>query len=155
MAWYKHNSDGTLRTEDYKFTVKDLNDPELRVLRQVVANHNKQVRKDARRNQFGRGEYIANRLMRVRIMPRGARREHARKDYPGYGSFRSSAAYDSYLPMRYGTSFDVYVGRDTTAAYRMQRELQTGLTPGMQAKIDRLQGEIWDIQQQGRENLYG
>lgn len=155
MAWYKHNSDGTLRTEDYKFTVKCLDDPELRQLRDVVAAHNKEVRKDARRNQFGRGEYIANRLMRVRIMPRGPRREHAARDYAGRGSFRSSAAYDSYLPMRYGTSFDVYVGQDTQARYVLQRELQTGLTPGMQAKIARLQTEIFKIEMEGRDNLHG
>lgn len=149
MAEYKFNKDGSLRTEDYKFTVYSLDDPALKQLREVVADHNKETRARCRRNKFNTGQYIANQLMRVRIMPRGPRVEAAWDDY------KSRRAYDSYLPMRHGESFDVYVGRDTTAAYIMQRELQTGLTPGMQARIDRHQAEIWKIQQEGRNRLNG
>lgn len=149
MAEYKFNKDGSLRTEDYKFTIYSLDDPALKQLREVVADHNKETRARCRRNKFGTGEYIANQLMRVRIMPRGKRVEAA------WGDYKSRRAYDSYLPMRHGESFDIYVGRDTTAAYIMQRELQTGLTPGMQARIDRLETEIWKIQQEGRDKLNG
>ena len=139
MAWYKHNRDGTLRTDAYKFTVKDLNDPEVRNLKQVIAAHNAEVRKACRRNKYGTGEYYANQLKRVRIMPRGARVEAA------WGDYKSRRAYDSYLPIRHGETFDIYVDQDKTATYVMQRELQTGQTPGEQAKINRLQNEIWKI----------
>ena len=149
MGYWKGNQDGTLRTPDYKFTVDSLDDADLLELRRVVRAHNVETRARCRRNKFGRGEYVANQLMRVRIMPRGKRVEAAWDDY------KSRRAYDSYLPMRHGEYFDVYVGTDTTAAYIMQRELQTGLTPGMQAKIDRHQAEIWKIQQEGRDRLNG
>ena len=149
MAYYKGNQDGTLRTPDYKFTVDSLDDADLIQLRDVVSAHNAEIRKQCRRNQWNRGEYIANQLMRIRIMPRGPRVEAA------WGDFKSRRAYDSYLPMRHGKTYDIYVGQDTTARYVMQRELQTGLTPGMQAKIAKHQEEIWKLEQEGRNRLHG
>ena len=149
MAWYKHNKDGSLRTDAYKFTVKDLNDPEVRHLKQVIAAHNAEIRKQCRRNQWNRGEYLANQLKRVRVMPRGARVEAA------WGDYKSRRAYDSYLPVRHGQTFDIYVDQDKTATYSMQRELQTGQTPGEQKKLDRLQNEIWDITFQARKRING
>ena len=149
MAHYKFNKDGSLRTADYVFTVDSLDDPQLKELRKTVANHNREVRKLCRRNQWNRGEWHAQWLKRVRIMPRGERVEAA------WGDYKSRRAYDSYLPLRHGKHFDVYVGQDTTARHVMQRELQTGLTPGMQAKIAKHQEEIWKLEQQGRNNLHG
>lgn len=149
MGYYKGNRDGSLRTEDYKFTVDSLDDADLVQLRIAVRKHNVAIRKQCRRNKYGNGERLASQIMRVRIMPRGERVEAA------WGDYKSRRAYDSYLPIRHGKTFDVYVGTDETARYVMQRELQTGLTPGMQAKINRLQNEIWDIQQEGRNRLHG
>ena len=147
MGYYKGNQDGTLRTQDYRFTVDSLDDADLAQLRDVVKAHNREIRKRCRRNKYNNGTWLAKQIMRIRIMPRGPRVEAAWDDY------KSRRAYDSYLPLRHGKTFDIYVGTDETARYVMQRELQTGLTPGMQAKIDRLQNQIWDIQQQGRDNL--
>lgn len=42
---------------------------------------------------------------RVRLMGRGPRRVYANANYGG----RYNSAYDSYLPQRYATRFDVYV----------------------------------------------
>lgn len=155
MGYWKGNQDGTLRTPDYKFTVDSLDDPDLLELRRVVRAHNVKIRKECRRNKWGRGEYHANQLMRVRIMPRGPRAEHAENMFNHWGTQLSRRGYDSYLPLQFGKTFDVYVGQDSHARYVMQRELQTGLTPGMQAKIAKLQEQIWKIEIQGRDNLHG
>ena len=61
-------------------------------------------------------------FMRVAIMPRGPRRDNARRDYPHH---RFGMAYDSYLPMRYGTHFDIYYRPDHTAMWKHDDKLRT------------------------------
>lgn len=134
-----------MRTEAYQFTVESLDDPLLVALKKEIARNNKAMRALAR--QTGR-EYYAHNLKRVRVMPRGPRVEAA------WGDYKSRRAYDSYLPIRHATHFDVYVQKDDKV-YKLIRELQTGLTPGMQDKIERLQAEIWCIAEEGRRNLDG
>ena len=119
------NEKGAVRGETYRFTVTDKNDPALIALKLQVKEHNKQVRLNKKRLEEG---YFANsysfisdlltrlsaqnemynrimkrRCRRVRLMPRGPRREAARKD----GKWAS--AYDCSLPHRHATHFDVYV----------------------------------------------
>ena len=149
MGNYRFNNDGSLRTPDYVFSVDSLDDPDLQILREQVKEHNKETRKLARRNKWNRGSYHADHLQRVRIMPRGKRVEAAWNDY------KSRRAYDSYLPIKHGEHFDVYVGKDTTAAYRMKQELETGLTSWEQQKISKLQYEIMLIESEGFKRKRG
>jgi hypothetical protein len=58
----------------------------------------------ARAQYWGHPTPKAPTMKRVRVMGRGPRKEAAMNDY---GRPR---AYDAYLPQRYATSFDVYIG---------------------------------------------
>ena len=115
-----------IRTPAYQFTVYDLDDPLLLSLRREVKRNNKAMRALARQTER---EYYADNLKRVRIMPRGARMEAAWDDY------KSRRAYDSYLPMRHGTRFDVYIQADDKA-YQLKEEIRYGITPGIRAKLN-------------------
>jgi len=105
------------RTPAYVFTVDSLDDPTLQQLRANCKQHNKSVRA-----YFKKHKELANswskrnalRLMRVAVMPRGPRRAPARKDF-GYRKCSHYSHYDSYLPSKYATHFDVYYRPDTTA----------------------------------------
>ena len=118
MAFYrlpKMSWEGAkLRTPAYQFTVFETNDLLLLRLKQEVARHNKAMRALARQTGL---EYYADRLKRVRLMPRGPRVEAAWQDY------KSKRAYDSYLPMRHGTHFDVYINADDKA-FLLKNELR-------------------------------
>lgn len=127
---YKWN-ESHLRSEAYVFTVGSLDDPTLLALRKEIKRHNKAMRALAR--QTGQ-EYYADRLKRIRVMPRGPRVEAAWDDY------KSRKAYDSYLPMRHGTHFDIYI-QDDDKAYKLKTELRHGLTPGVQARLEQQRAE--------------
>ena len=122
-----------MRTEAYQFTTTDRNDPRIASLKRKIAFANKLSREATRGFNYSR---TVNALWRVRLMPRGPRVEAAWADY------RSRRAYDSYLPQRHGTRFDVYVHHDSTAEWMMRRELDTGLTPGQLRRIDQAQDEL-------------
>ena len=95
-------------------------------------------------------EYYADNLRRVRIMPRGPRKVHAIADYPNSTLGR---AYDSYLPMRYGTRFDVYIQQDDKA-YLLKEELKYGLKPGDQAILNKQFAETWQLEAAQRQEMY-
>ena len=58
-------------------------------------------------------------------MPRGPRRKPAAEDYPDrVNLYGLSMAYDSYLPIRHGEYFDVYMGEDRYAEYRFTNNLE-------------------------------
>ena len=92
-------------------------------------------------------EYYARNLRRVRLMPRGPRVESAWTDY------KSRRAYDSYLPMRHATHFDVYV-QDDDKAYLLVEELRTGIAPGVRAKINQQQAKIWEIEHEFNHQMH-
>lgn len=123
----------TDRTEAYQFTTTDLNDPRIAELKRKIAFTNKLSREATRGWNYNSTVHA---LWRVRCMPRGGRVEAA------WGDYRSRRAYDSYLPHRHGSRFDVYVHRDTTAEYQMSRELATGLTPGQLRRVDNARDEL-------------
>lgn len=134
------------RTEAYQFTTDDKNDPRIAELKAKIAFTNKMSREATRGWNYNSTVHA---LWRVRLMPRGPRVEAA------WGDYRSRRAYDSYLPIRHGTHFDVYVHRDTTAEWMMRRELDTGLTPGQLKRLDDEQNALrnaeWAMHQRLRE----
>ena len=142
-SWYESR----LRTPAYQFTVTSLDDPELAALRKETKRHNKAMRDLAR--QTGQ-EYYADNLRRVRVMPRGPRKVHASADYPHH---TRGGAYDSYLPLRYGKRFDIYIQKDDKA-YLLKEELRYGLRPGDQAVLDRHYNEQWDLEAKQRDEMY-
>ena len=133
------------RCDDYRFSTKSKSDPDLLRLKADIFKKNKQlrtyIRDIAEDNKDLALDYLNrnwNNLQRIRLMPRGKRAVHALKDY-GY-----PRAYDSYLPKKYASYFDVYVGPDTHAEYMFRDQIENNLTPGEQAEINRIQKEIWE-----------
>ena len=80
-------------------------------------------------------------------MPRGPRKDHAIADY------KYSRAYDSYLPLRHGKTFDIYVDTDTTAEMVFKREIRDGLTPGMLRKVNEAFQAEWQLKHNLRQEL--
>lgn len=155
MTQYIMRKDGELRTDAYQFTVDSINDPAIAELRRQVREHNKRIRKMARK--YGQPS-MADNLRVVRLMPRGPRREHAGRDYPEGNGLRSSAAYDSYLPMIYGTHFDVYIQK-SDKSYDLKLEIKTGVSPGQRRRIarfeDKMRKQSWAFEESLRdEGLY-
>ena len=134
------------RTDAYQFTTTDLNDPRINELKANVAFNNRLSREATRGWNHSK---IVHALWRVRLMPRGARTEAA------WGDYRSRRAYDSYLPQRHGDRFDVYLHRDSTAEWMMQREIDTGLTQGQLKRLDRERDELrkqeWEMHSRLRD----
>ena len=83
------------RIDLVKKTVKSMND-------QAKQMHKWKVQ---RAKFYGEETPKAPVRYRVRLMGRGPRRVYANANYGG----RYNSAYDSYLPQRYATHFDVYV----------------------------------------------
>ena len=121
------------RTDSYQFTVTDPKDPRIVELKKQIAFCNKLSREATRGYNYNDTVHA---LWRVRLMPRGKRVEAA------WGDYRSRRAYDSYLPIRHGSHYDVYVHRDSTAEDMMQRELDTGLKPGQLKRLDAEQNAL-------------
>ena len=88
----------TERTEAYQFTTTNKNDERITELKRKIAFCNK-LSREASRDSYNN---TVHPLWRVRLMPRGRRVEAA------WADFRSRRAYDSYLPIRHGSHFDVY-----------------------------------------------
>ena len=143
----KNWNDSVLRTPAYQFTIESLDDPALEELRVECRRNNKAMRALARQTGM---EYYADNLRRVRVMPRGPRKVHAIADYP-YSTLGRS--YDSYLPMRYGKRFDVYIQTDDKA-YKLKEELRTGLRPGDQNMVDKHLTEKWDLETKQYQEMY-
>ena len=98
MATVKQiDSRGKVRTSNYRFTIESKDDKNLTALKESIRKNNR-YRKT-----------VGLRPERVRLMPRGPRRETARKDAVKPYLIQQYKAYDSYLPQRHATHFDVYV----------------------------------------------
>lgn len=145
MATFTNPTQGITRTEDYRFTVTDLRDFELQQLKEAAKTHNKAVREAVRsgkaviRTYSNRDDWSMPKvsLMRVHIMPRGPRASSAKKDFDHTTWYSGRyGQYDSYLPQKHATHFDVYYRVDTHADSKLALEMETGLTPGQQAKVD-------------------
>ena len=83
------------RIDIVKKSVKSMND-------QAKQSHKWAVK---RAEYYGEEAPKAPKRYRVRLMGRGPRRVYANTNYGG----RYNTAYDSYLPQRYATRFDVYI----------------------------------------------
>ena len=92
----------TVRNRDvhsgYKFSTSDKNHSFVKALKQNAKQYN-----DRRRELRKQNNDIDADPIRVRLMPRGHRVGPSLKD------FNRRRAYDTYLPMRYASHFDVYV----------------------------------------------
>jgi hypothetical protein len=109
--------------DNYKFTIKSKNDPQLLHLKKLVSSHNARVRSMARRFN----SYTSNQLLRVSLMARGKRRDkYGRRLHPNC---------DSNLQHKYASRFDVYIHKDSTGNRELQEEIKTGLTTGQQRRI--------------------
>lgn len=134
--------------DTYKFTITGKDAPALAVLKEQIREHNKRIRERAR----SRGEFSPDwnknwtSLLRVKLQARGPRAIHARADF---GPNRARA-YDCSLPHRYATHFDVYVLQDSSGNWSLKREIETGQSPGVQRKIDKLKFEAMKLEWEAR-----
>ena len=143
MANYKNCYDDSIRTTQYMFTVSHKLDPSLLALKRDIAKHNARVRKDARRIGKITDYYYPdmNKIKRVLLMARGPRRDDNGKIL----HFNA----DSCLQHQYATHFDVYVMIDRTNHAILEREIETGNTPGEMKRIDDLKMKIYAIETEG------
>jgi len=147
MAKFTNPKNGLTRTEDYRFTVTDLRDFELAQLKEAAKTHNKAVRKavrdgTAKIREDGDRDYSMPKvsLMRVHIMPRGPRTEASVQD------FSRRRAYDSYLPQKHATHFDVYFREDSHNNHVLREEMRTGLTSSQQSKVHEATGDLMRLE---------
>jgi len=117
----------------YKFSTSDKNHSFVKALRQNAKQYN-----DRRKELSQQNNDIDADPIRVRLMPRGPRVGPSLKDF---GTRRS---YDTYLPMRYATHYDVYVydPRDGYAFKTYSRGFNDGMTRAKQEMITKLDNTI-------------
>ena len=127
----------TVRNRDvhsgYKFSTSDKNHSFVKALRQNAKQYN-----DRRKELSQQHNDINADPIRVRLMPRGPRVGPSLKDF---GTRRS---YDTYLPMRYATHYDVYVydPRDGYAFKTYSKGFNDGMTRAKQEMITKLDNTI-------------
>lgn len=127
----------TVRNRDvhsgYKFSTSNKNHSFVKALKQNAKQYN-----DRRRELRKQNNDIDADPIRVRLMPRGPRVSPSLKDF---GTRRS---YDTYLPMRYATHYDVYVydPRDGYAFKTYSRGFNDGMTRAKQEMITKLDNTI-------------
>ena len=127
----------TVRNRDvhsgYKFSTSDKNHSFVKALKQNAKQYN-----DRRRELQKQNNDIDADPIRVRLMPRGPRVGPSLKDF---GTRRS---YDTYLPMRYATHYDVYVydPRDGYAFKTYSKGFNDGMTRAKQEMITKLDNTI-------------
>lgn len=117
----------------YKFSTSNKNHSFVKALRQNAKQYN-----DRRKELSQYDNDINADPIRVRLMPRGPRVGPSLKDF---GTRRS---YDTYLPMRYATHYDVYVydPRDGYAFKTYSRGFNDGMTRAKQEMITKLDKTI-------------
>ena len=127
----------TVRNRDvhsgYKFSTSDKNHSFVKALKQNAKQYN-----DRRKELSQQNNDIDADPIRVRLMPRGPRVGPSLKDF---GTRRS---YDTYLPMKYATHYDVYVydPRDGYAFKTYSRGFNDGMTRAKQEMITKLDNTI-------------
>jgi hypothetical protein len=103
----------TSRATTYVFTADPMSASDMQqiaIVKRTVKSMNDQAKQShawavKRAEYYGEVAPKAPARYRVRLMGRGPRRVHANTNYGG----RYNSAYDSYLPQRYATHFDVYI----------------------------------------------
>jgi len=158
MAEFTNPTNGITRTEDYRFTVTDLRDFELQQLKKAAKTHNERVRAAARSGEAvvkswsNMNDYSVPKvsLMRVHIMPRGPRAVAAKLDYPAH---KTACAYQSYLPQRHATHFDVYFREDIYNNDILRQEIETGLTSAQQRKVAQARYEVMLAEMEAAKKL--
>lgn len=127
----------TVRNRDvhsgYKFSTSNKNHSFVKALKQNAKQYN-----DRRKELSQQDNDIDADPIRVRLMPRGPRVGPSLKDF---GTRRS---YDTYLPMRYATHYDVYVydPRDGYAFKTYSKGFNDGMTRAKQEMITKLDNTI-------------
>ena len=116
----------------YRFSTSDKNNPHVIYLRKNAAYWNEVRRRNAKLKGTDPD------VITVRLMPRGSRVGPSLKDY---GNRRS---YDSYLPMKYGTHYDVYVydTKDWSRWTSYSRGFDDGMAKAKQDMINKLDNTI-------------
>ena len=156
MAVYRkpRNSKKSWRTKSYKFTVATKDDQSLIDLKNTITKQNANVRKHARTYQMITDYDM---LYTVRLMARGPRRWHTKyksslvRYFKGaYGIPQTQKLLhgnaDSNLNHKFAEEFDVYVHHDRHALDKLKHEIETGQTPGVQRKIEKLKNKIWRLE---------
>ena len=139
MAQYKvpMNDNKMWRTKTYRFTTNCKDDDSVIALKEDIARKNKLTR-EMIRNGRAPVKFWNNQsgisLLRVRLMARGPRR--------GYDGKPLHSNADCCLNHEFATRYDVYVTEDSTNNHMLQRELDTGLTPGQLRTIDKSNNEL-------------
>ena len=59
---------------------------------------------------------------------------------------------DSNLNHKFAEEFDVYVHHDRHALDKLKHEIETGQTPGVQRKIEKLKNKIWRLEYTARND---
>ena len=139
MAFLTSMSNRT--TLNYKFSVYTKDDPALLALKKRVRAQNKATRKMTRK--FGT---YNNRfpLRKITIMARGPRKVDGKLLHPN--AFTN-------LRHEYAVYFDVYCSVDHDAERALIHEIETGITPTMQKKIDQLRYEANVIEYKAKRNI--
>ena len=164
MSVYRlpRNRKNDYRTPSYRFTVASKDDPSLVALREGITLRNAQVRKNVR--AYGKvSDY--DKLYTVRLMARGPRRWHtkfgdmaryhkAQRGIPDRQQLLHGNA-DSNLNHRFAEEFDVYIHRSNEMEDSLRTEIDTGQSPGVQRKIEKLKHKIWDLEQEARREMLG
>tara|TARA_R100001594_G_scaffold113869_2_gene148759 strand:- start:1306 stop:1821 length:516 start_codon:yes stop_codon:yes gene_type:complete len=164
MSVYRlpRNRKNDYRTPSYRFTVTSKDDSSLVALKEGIARKNASVRKWCRANNAV-GQY--DKLHTVRLMARGPRRWHtkfgdmaryhkAQRGIPDRQQLLHGNA-DSNLNHRFAEEFDVYVHRSNEMEDSLRTEIDTGQSPGVQRKIEKLKHKIWDLEQEARREMLG
>ena len=151
------------RSSSYCFTVANKDDSSLVDLKSSIARRNAFVRKWCRANSAV-GQY--DKLYTVRLMARGPRRWHTKFKAPLVRYFKAQHMVpqsqkllhhnaDSNLNHRFAEEFDVYVHRSREMEDSLKTEIETGQSPGVQRKIEKLKHKIWDLERQARREMLG
>ena len=127
-------------------TVETKEDPNLLALKENIKRQNAHSRAYIRdlSKLHGRDralQYMKHyKLKRVTLMSRGPRTVPALKD----GCHRRQ--YDQSLPHQHATHFDVYIHTDSSGQYNFRDQIENDITPGEQARINKLRNQIWDLE---------
>ena len=114
------------KTLNYKFSVYTKDDPALLALKKQVRHQNKTTRYISRKYKSYKNRFA---LRKITIMARGPRKVDGKLLHPN--AFTN-------LRHEYGVYFDVYCSVDTDAENNLIHEIETGITPTMQKKINNL-----------------
>lgn len=148
MAFIKSSNNRS--TLNYRFSVYTKDDKDLKALQNQIAEHNKNVRRFAKKFGTTKHAWLSQKLMRIRVMGRGPRKIWSLQDYPHN---KRGSSYDSYLPQKYAEYFDVYVCEDHDQMNALQVELETGMTASMQRRKAQLEYEACMIEWEGKQRL--